>query len=118
MTFANISVNRERLILLSQLLLTTFPGCVIHQSCDPMRMMQHLSSKKVDAVFTDMDTYSDWSHIIKEHHSSPSVYLLCPQELHPPEETEDIRGVVTYPLTKQRIEMVLQSMPQGIREVY
>ena len=30
MAFANVSVNREQVALLSQLLLTAFPGCVIH----------------------------------------------------------------------------------------
>ena len=118
MTFANVSVNQELLTLISQLLLTAFPGCTIHQSRDPMRAAQRLSDHKIDAVFADADTCSDWLHILKRQKSSPSVYLLSRQDLQLPEDTGGIRGVLTYPITRQKIQTALQNVPQEIREVY
>ena len=117
MTFANVSVNREQLSLLSQLLLTVFPGCVIHQGCDPVRTMKHLSTQKVDAVFADADTYSELTNLLKRQKTNASVYLLCRQDVLPPEETGGIRSVITYPITRQKMQAALQSIPQDIREV-
>ena len=116
MTFTTVSVNREQLTVLSQLLLTAFPGCTIHQNRDPMRAIQHLSSQKVDAVFADAETCSDMIHIFREHKSKPSIYLLC-RDRKPPGETGGIRGIVTYPLTKQKIQIALQTGPREILEV-
>lgn len=116
MTFANVSVNREQLTLLSQLLLTAFPGCVIHQSCDPVRTMTHLSSQKVDAVFVDADAHPEVMHLLNRQKSKASVYLLCRHDL-PPEETGGIRSIITYPITRQKIQAALQAIPQEIREV-
>ena len=117
MTFANVSVNQEQLTTLSQLLLAAFPGCTIHQSRDPARTMQHLSSGKIDAVFADADTCSEWIPILKTHRSKPSVYLLCRQDLHPTQEPDGIRGIVTYPVTRQKIQLALQTVPREVREV-
>ena len=117
MTFATVSVNREQLALLSQWLIKVFPGSTIHQSRDPKRTIQHLSSEKVDAVFADADTCSDWIHIFKGHKSNPSVYLLCHQDTGSPEETDSIQGIVTYPITKQKIQIAMQTVPREIREV-
>ena len=117
MTFANVSVNPELLTLLSHLLILAFPGCTIHQSRDPMRAAQRLSNHEVDAIFADADTCSDWIHTLKKHKSNPSVYLLCRQDSQLPEGTENIRGIVTYPITQQKIQLALQPRPQEIREV-
>ena len=117
MTFANVCVNQEQLTVLSHLLLAAFPGCTIHQSRDPMRVMQHLSNHKIDAVFADANTCSGWIHIFRKHKSNPKVLLLCPQERQCLQENEDIRSVVTYPITKQKIHNALQNRPQEIREV-
>lgn len=76
MTFANVSMNREQVTLLSQLLLTAFPGCVIHQGCDPVRTITHLSTQKIDAVFVDADTYLDLMHLLNAQKSKVSVHLL------------------------------------------
>lgn len=111
MTFANVSVNREQLTLLSQLLLTTFPGCVIHQSCDPVRTTTHLSTQKIDAVFVDADMYPDLMHLLDRQNTKVSVHLLCGQDLLPPEETGGIQSVITYPITKQKIQAALQNVP-------
>jgi hypothetical protein len=111
MTFANVGVNREQLMLLSQLLLTAFPGCVIHQSCDPVRAITHLSTQKIDAVFVDADTYPDLMHLLNTQQSKVSVHLLCRQDLLPPEETDGIRSVITYPITRQKIQAALQNVP-------
>ena len=117
MTFANVNVNREQLTSVSQLLLTAFPGCVIHQSCDPVRTMTRLSTQKVDAVFADADTYPDLMRLLNRQKSKASVYLMCRQDALPPEETEGIRSVITYPFTRQKIHAALQTIPQGIGEV-
>ena len=117
MTFANVCVDRTQLVLLSQLLLTAFPGCVIHQSCDPVRMMSHLSTQKIDAVFADADTYSDLIHLLNRQKSKASVYWLCRHDTAPPEEMDGIQNVITYPVTRQKIQTALQTIPREIREV-
>ena len=117
MTFANVSTNREQLTLLSQLLLTVFPGCVIHQSRDPVRTIKHLSTQKIDAVFADADTYPDLMRLLNRQTSKASVYLLCRQDLIPAEETGLDRNVITYPVTRQKIHEALQTVPREIREV-
>ena len=117
MKFANVSGSREQLALLSQLLLTAFPGCVIHQSCDPVRTITHLSTQKIDAVFADAETYPDLIHLLDRHKSTASVYLLCRHDTPPPEETEGIRRVIPYPITKQKMQIALQNIPREIREV-
>lgn len=111
MTFANVGVNREQLTLLSQLLLTAFPGCVIHQSCDPVRTMTHLSTQKIDAVFVDADTYPDLMHLLNRQKIKASVHLLCRQDFMPPEEADGIRSVITYPITRQKLLAALQKLP-------
>ena len=116
MTFANVSMNREQVTLLSQLLLTAFPGCVIHQSCDPVRTITHLSTQKIDAVFADAETYSDLMHLLNRQKSKAAVYLLCRHDS-PPAETDGIRSVITYPVTRQKIQAALQNIPWEIREV-
>ena len=117
MTFANVSVNREHLTSLSQLLLTAFPGCVIHQGCDPARTINHISTQAVDAVFVDADTYPDLMHLLNRQKSKASVYLLCRHDAPLPEETGGIRNVITYPITRQKLQAALQDTPQEIREV-
>ena len=117
MTFANVSVNRERVTSLSQLLLTVFPGCVIHQSCDPMRTVKHLSTQKIDAVFVDADSHHELMHLLDRYKSKAAIYLLCRHDAPPPEETDGIRSVITYPITKQKIQIALQTVPQELMEV-
>ena len=117
MTFANVNVNREQLTLLSQLLLMAFPGCVIHQSCDPVRTITHLSTQKVDAVFADAETYPQLMHLLNRQKSKASVYLLCQHDAPPPEEAGGIRSVITYPITRQKIQVALQTVPREVREV-
>lgn len=117
MTFATVCENRQLLSQLSRLLLSAFPGSTVHQNRDPERAVQRLSSHEVDAIFADADTCSDWVHLMRRHHANTSVYLLCRQDLLPPEGTGDIRGIVTYPITKQKIQIALQNIPREIREV-
>ena len=117
MVFANISVNREQLTLLSQLLILAFPGCIIHQNCDPLRTIQCLSTQKVDAVFVDTDTHPQLMHLLNRHQSNASVYLLCRHDAPPPKDTGGIRSVITYPITRQKIQAALQSVPREVREV-
>ena len=116
MTFANVSVSREQLASVSQLLLTVFPGCVIHQSRDLVRTIKHLSTQKVDAVFTDADTYPDLIRLLNRQKTKASVYLLCRHDS-PPAENGDIRSIITYPITRQKIQAALQNVPREIREV-
>ena len=117
MTFATVSVNREQSTLLSQLLLTAFPGCTIYQSSNPMRVMQHLTTRKADAVFADVEISPDLIHILKKKQWDTPVYLLCQQDLQAQEAQETVSDIVTYPLTKQKIQIALQSRPLGLREV-
>ena len=117
MTFANASVNRKQLVSLSQLLLTAFPGCVIHQSRDPAQTIKHLSTQKIDAVFTDADTYPHLMRLLSTQKSNTSVYLMCPQDTPPPKETDGIRSIITYPVTQQKLQLALQTIHPQTREV-
>ena len=117
MTFANVSVNQEQLTWISQLLLTAFPGCTIHQSRDPMRTAKHLSTQKIDAVFVDSDSHSELIQLLDRQKSKASIYLLCRRDAPPPQETEGIRSVITYPVTRQKIQIALQTVPQELMEV-
>lgn len=116
MTFANVSTNREQLTLLSQLLLAAFPGCVIHQSCDPARTITHSSAQKIDVVFADADAYPELINLLSRQQSKASVYLMCQQNTPPPEETDGIRSIITYPVTRQKIHTALQTIPREIKE--
>ena len=116
MTFTNISVDREQLTLVSQLLLAAFPGCVIHQSRDPGRAIMHLSTQKTDAVFIDADTCPDWMPLLNRQKSKAVVYLLCRHDS-PSAETGGIRNVITYPVTRQKIQAALRNIPRESREV-
>ena len=117
MTFANVGVSREQLASVSQLLLTVFPGCVIHQSRDLVRTIKHLSTQKVDAVFADADAYPQLMHLLNRQESTASVYLLCRHDGPPPEETNGIRSIITYPITQQKLQVAMQTAPREIREV-
>ena len=117
MTFANVSANREQMTLLSRLLLTAFPGCVIHQSCDPVRTITNLSTQKIDAVFADTDTYHDLVYLLNRQKTKASVYLLCQYDTRTPEKTDGIQNIITYPVTGQKIHAALQIIPREIREV-
>ena len=116
MTFANVTVNQEQLTLLSQLLLAAFPGCIIHQSRDPKPTAQRLSNHEVDAIFADADTCFDWLHLLRKHKSNPPVYLLCRNEERPLEGSEEVQGIVTYPITSQKIQVALQPRLRDLRE--
>ena len=117
MLFANVNVNREQLTLLSQLLLSAFPGCIIHQGRDPVRTITHLPSQEVDAVFVDADTHPEVMHLLNRQKSNASVYLLCRHDAPPPQETDGIRSIITYPITRKKIQVALQTVPREIREV-
>ena len=117
MTFANVNVNREQLTRLSQLLLKIFPGCVIHQSCDPVRTVSQLATQKIDAVFVDAQTHPKLMHLMNKQNQKASVFLLCRQFSPPPEDTGGVRNVITCPITSQKIQAALQTIPQEIREV-
>ena len=109
MTFANVNVNQQQLTLLSQLLLTAFPGCTIHQSRDPMRAAQRLSTHQVDVIFADADTCPDLIRLLRRKKSGPPICLLCRQDLPPTEDTDGIQAIETYPITQQKIKTALQS---------
>ena len=113
MTFATISDDRQQLLLLSQLLLAAFPGSTIHQSRDPMRMAQHLSEQKVDAVFADADICSNMMHILERQRHCMRVCLLCRNGV---QKHEDIQSM-TYPVTQQKIQCALQTISHELREV-
>ena len=117
MTFANVCANREQLTSLSQLLLSAFPGCVIHQSCDPTRTIPQLATRKLDAVFVDADTHSEVIQLLDRQKAKASVYLLCQYDSLTPEKMGDVPNVITYPITKQKIQGALQTVPREIKEV-
>ena len=75
-----------------------------------------MATHQVDAIFADVDTCPDLVQILRGQKTGPSVYLLCRQEL-PPEDTGGIRGIVTYPLTRQKLLTVLQPIPRENMEV-
>ena len=114
MTFVTVSINRAQLTLLSQFLVTLFPGCTIHQSCDPLRAIQRVSSQEVDAVFADVDTIYNMMDMLRIKRTNTKIWLLCKQDAILPEEMADCYGVLYCPITEQKIRNALQRLPQGI----
>jgi hypothetical protein len=84
---------------------------VIHQSCDPVRTFTHLSAQKVDAIFVDADTYPALVHLLSGQKSKTPVHLLCRQDFVPAVGAEGIGSVITYPVTRQKIQAALQNGP-------
>ena len=117
MTFANICANREQRSFLSQLLTRAFPGCIIHQSCDSTHAFTRLSAEALDAVFVDADTHGEVTQLLTKQKSTASIYLLCRHNMPPPEKTDGIHSIITYPITKQKIQGALQTIPPKTREV-
>ena len=112
MTFVTVNVNREQLTLLSQLLITLFPGCTIHQNRDPMRAIGCLSSRKVDAVFADADTCTSVIGALKRQKDPAPICFLCRQDAALPEEVEPYDDVLSYPITEQKMRMTFQKFSQ------
>ena len=108
MTFVTVSIHREQLTLLIQLLVAVFPGCTIHQSRDPMRAIRHLSNQKVDAVFADADICSNFMDILRSQNSQ--LCLLCGKDAVLPEATKGFDGILSYPLTEQSVRTTLQRL--------
>ena len=106
MTFITISIDREQLSLLSQFLVAQFPGCTIHQSCDPIRVMKYLSDQKVDAVFADTDTIVYMTDWLTRHKINTSVWILCRQDEVLPKEIPDCYGILSYPISKEKIRFL------------
>ena len=115
MTFVTVSINREQLTLLSQFLVTMFPGCTIHQSRDPMRVIRSLSHQKVDAVFADTDTCSNMLEILSRQNMNPQVCLLSSQSAVLPEEEASFDGVLSYPITEEKMRTTLQKISQNFQ---
>lgn len=113
MTFVTISVNQEQLTTLSQLLVTLFPGCTIHQNRDPMRAVQHLSSQAIDAVFADEHTISNMMDVLQKRRMNTAVWLLCSQGVAVPEEMAGCYGVLPCPITEHKMRAALQRMSQS-----
>ena len=110
MTFVTVSVNREQLSSLSRLLVTLFPGCTIHQSRDPMRAIQRVSHKDVDAVFADVDTASDMMDLLRRRKMNTKIWLLCSPNIALPEELVGCYGVLSCPVTEHNIRNALHEM--------
>ena len=114
MTFVTVSVNRDQLALLSQLLVTLFPGCTVHQSCDPMRAIQRLSFQKVDAVIADADTVSNMMNLLDRQKSQAQIWLICGQGVDLPEKIADFCGILPYPITGHEMQHALQRIQCGV----
>lgn len=108
-TFVTISDNREQLAILSRLLIALIPGCTIHQNSNPMRAIRCLSHQKVDAVFADADTCANAMEILRKQKMQTQLCLLCRQGADIPEEVPYSLGVLSYPLTEQKMQSVLRS---------
>ena len=116
MTFVTVSNNREQLAVLCQLLVSLIPGCTIHQNCDPMRAICCLSRQKVDAVFADADICANVMDELRKQKIQAQLCLLCRQDVILPEEIADSHGVLSYPLTEQKMRTALQSGLHGLLE--
>ena len=114
MTFVTVSDNREQLAMLSRYLVAIFPGCTIYQSCDPIRAIHPLSDRKVDVVFADLDTVSNMMHLLGRQKTRAKIWLLCQEGAALPEETAVCYGVLSCPITEQKIRNALESVCQSV----
>ena len=108
MTIVTVGNSSEQLTTLSRLLIALIPGCTIHQSCDPMRAMQHISCRKVDAVFADADTICDMMNILSRQKQNTRIWILCRQGVVLPAKMAGCCGVLPYPITEQEMRTALQ----------
>ena len=108
MTFVTVSFDRNQLTALSQMLVTLFPGCTVHQSCDPVRALRWLSNQKVDAVFAEADYISHMVDFLSRQKLSTKILLLCGQNAAVPEEITGCYGILPYPITEQLIKNALK----------
>lgn len=114
MTFAIVSVDREQLTLLSQLLVTVFPGCTIHQSGDPVRAMQRISYQKPDAVFADAATISNMTDVLRRQAKNIKICILCKQGVQLSEKMTKGYDVLPWPVAEHQVRSALKRMPEGI----
>ena len=108
MTLITVSNNYGQLAFLSQLLISLIPGCTIHQCCDPMRAIQHLACRKVDAMFADADTICDMMNMLSRQKKNTQIWILCRQGTALPEIIAGYYGALTYPITEQEMRTALQ----------
>ena len=107
MTFVTVSKNYEQLAFLSHLLISLIPGCTIHRCCDPMRAIQHISSRKVDATFADADTIGDVMNLLSRQQQNTQIWILCRQDAALPKNKVGY-NVLSYPITEYKIRNALQ----------
>ena len=113
MTFATVCVNQEQLSLLSQLLITIFPGCTIHQNQDPIHAIRCLSKQKIDAMFADVDACTNVMDVLRKQDLNTQICFLCRQNVKIPGEITNLDEVLTYPITEQKMRTTLQRIYQN-----
>ena len=113
MVFVTVSENREQLTGLTQLLVRLMPGCTIHQNYDPVRAIRCFAKQKVDVVFVDGDVCSGLLELMMKHEIDTSVYYLGGRDLSEIELPSGVCGVITAPVTDEKIRTLLQHLPKG-----
>ena len=80
MTFVAVDSNRKRLTELTSLLLAAFPGSVIYQHTDPMKVPKDVRNNHVDAVFAQIDMGNlggtELTRILRAERANLPVFLL------------------------------------------
>ena len=84
MTFVAVDPNRERLTELTGLLLEAFPGSVIYQHTNPMKVPKDVRNNRVDAVFAEIEmgklSGMELARILYMEKADLSVVLLSDTE--------------------------------------
>lgn len=84
MTFVAVDQNRERLTELTKLLLEAFPGSVIYQHTNPLKVPKDVCNNRVDAVFAQLDMGNlggtELTRILRSERANLPVFLLTDAE--------------------------------------
>lgn len=109
MTFVVIDSERSRLESLTRLLLDTFPGSVIYQQTDPLRVATDVQETRVDAIFIQSDriTGAELRRIIRQWRPELPVCFLVEQEGYPDFAVEGNVYCLTRPITGEKLRDVL-----------
>lgn len=109
MTFVTIDNKRNRLEALTCLLLSAFPGSVIYQQTNLLRVTQNIRETNIDAIFlqTNEMNGAELRRIMRRWRSESPVFLLAEQEDFTCSMVEGDVCCLTRPITEENLREVL-----------
>lgn len=109
MTFVTVDSERNRLESLTRLLLDTFPGSVIYQQTNLLRMSKDIQETNVDAVFLQASEMGgpELRRVLRRWKPELPVFFLVEQEDFPCFAAEGDVCCLTHPITEGKLRDAL-----------